>query len=132
MWLSDLCIRRPVLACMMISSLMLLGLISASRVGIDLFPRVEFPYVSVETLLNGASPITMETEVTDTLEEEVVSTSGIENMRSVSSEGYSQLFVEFDLDENVEPGDTVEFTLTVSGGDKHSFEAEVRAAGDER
>ena len=102
MWLSDLCIRRPVLACMMISSLMLLGLISASRVGIDLFPRVEFPYVSVETLLNGASPITMETEVTDTLEEEVVSTSGIENMRSVSSEGYSQLFVEFDLDENVD------------------------------
>ena len=102
MWLSDLCIRRPVLACMMISSLMLLGLISVNRVGIDLFPRVEFPYVSVETLLNGASPITMETEVTDTLEEEVVSTSGIENMRSVSSEGYSQLFVEFDLDENVD------------------------------
>lgn len=102
MWLSDLCIRRPVLACMMIAALLLLGLISVNRVGIDLFPRVEFPYVSVETLLNGASPTTMETEVTDTLEEEVISTSGIENMRSVSSEGYSQLFIEFKLDENVD------------------------------
>lgn len=38
----------------------------------------------------------------------------------------------FDLDEGIKPGDTVEFTLTVSGGDKHSFDAEVRAAGDER
>ena len=45
MWISDLCIRRPVLAVMMIAGLVGLGLISMGRVGIDLFPRVEFPYV---------------------------------------------------------------------------------------
>ncbi len=89
MWISDLCIRRPVLAVMMIGALIGLGLISMGRVGIDLFPRVEFPYVSVETRLDGASPTTVETEITDPLEEEAVSTSGIENMTSVSSEGYS-------------------------------------------
>jgi len=102
MWISDLCIRRPVLAVMMIGALIGLGLISMGRVGIDLFPRVEFPYVSVETRLDGASPTTVETEITDPLEEEAVSTSGIENMTSVSSEGYSQLFIEFGLDENVD------------------------------
>jgi len=65
MWLSDLCIRRPVLACMMIGGLLVLGMISMGRVGIDLFPSVEFPYISIETTLDGASPGTVETEMTD-------------------------------------------------------------------
>lgn len=102
MWLSDLCIRRPVLACMMIASLLGLGLISMGRVGIDLFPSVEFPYISIETTLDGASPGTVETEITDPLEEEVVAISGIESLQSVSSEGYSRLYVEFGLSENVD------------------------------
>ena len=102
MWISDLCIRRPVLAVMMIAGLVGLGLISMGRVGIDLFPRVEFPYVTVETKLEGAGPSTVETEMTDPLEEEVVSISGIKNLRSVSSEGYSQLYIEFAIEENVD------------------------------
>lgn len=102
MWISDLCIRRPVLACMMIAGLVVLGLISMGRVGIDLFPRVEFPYISIETTLGGAGPGTIETEITDPLEEEVVSISGIEDLQSVSSEGYSRLYIEFGLDENVD------------------------------
>ena len=97
MWISDLCIRRPVLAVMMIAALITLGLISMGRVGIDLFPRVEFPYVSVETRLQGAAPTTVETEITDSLEEEVVAISGIESLSSISSEGYSQLYIEFSL-----------------------------------
>ena len=72
------------------------------RVGIDLFPRVEFPYVSVETTLQGAAPTTVETEITDSLEEEVVAISGIESLSSISSEGYSQLYIEFSLQENVD------------------------------
>ena len=67
---------------MMIAALIALGLVSMGRVGIDLFPRVEFPYVSVETRLEGAGPTTVETEITDSLEEEVVSISGIENLTS--------------------------------------------------
>jgi len=102
MWISDLSIRRPVMAVMMIAGLVTLGLISMGRVGIDLFPRAEFPYISVETTLEGASPSTVETEITDVLEEEVVSTSGIETLTSVSSEGYSQVYIEFGLEEDVD------------------------------
>lgn len=101
MWISDLSIRRPVMAIMVIAGLMALGLISMSRIGIDLFPRVEFPYVTVETYLDGASPGTIETEITDKLEEEAITISGIEDLRSISSEGYSQLLVEFELEEDV-------------------------------
>ncbi len=72
------------------------------RVGIDLFPSVEFPYISIETTLEGASPGTVETEITDPLEEEVVAISGIESLQSVSSEGYSHLYIEFGLEENVD------------------------------
>src|SRR5210317_1472239 len=98
MWISDLCIRRPVMAVMMIAGLMLLGFISMSRIGIDLFPSIEMPYITVESRLEGAAPTTMETEVTDKLEEEIVAVSGIKNLKSISSEGYSQLLIEFELE----------------------------------
>ncbi len=102
MWIADLCIRRPVMAVMMIAGLMVLGLVSIGRIPIDLFPNIEAPYVTVETILEGASPATVETEVTNKLEEEIVSLSGIKTMRSISSDGYSQLIIEFELEESVD------------------------------
>jgi ABC-type transport system substrate-binding protein len=54
MWISDLSIRRPVLATMIIGALVALGWVSLQRIGVDLFPRVEFPYVNVQTVLDGA------------------------------------------------------------------------------
>jgi len=90
------------MAVMMIAGLMVLGLVSIGRIPIDLFPNVEVPIVTVETTLEGASPGTMETEVTDKLEEELVSISGIESLRSISSDGYSQIIVEFELEESVD------------------------------
>jgi len=97
----DISIRQAVFAVMMIGGLVVLGWISLGRLGIDLFPNVEFPYVSVTTTLEGASPDTMETEVTDVIEESVNTISGIKQLRSVSSDGISQVFIEFELDENV-------------------------------
>ena len=81
MWLADVSIRRPVFATMMIGALVVLGLINFTRLGVDLFPRVEFPYVSVSTSLEGAAPGTIETEVSDVLEEELNSISGMRQMR---------------------------------------------------
>ena len=72
MWISDLSIRRPVLATMVIGALVALGWVSLQRIGVDLFPRVEFPYVNVMTVLEGASPDAIETDVTDTIEREGV------------------------------------------------------------
>jgi len=101
MWLVDVSIRRPVFAVMIIGALVVLGYISIGRLGIDLFPNVEFPYVSVSTTLEGASPDTIETVVTDVVEENINTISGIKQMKSVSAEGLSQVFIEFELSEDV-------------------------------
>ncbi len=100
MWLVDLSIKRPVFAVMIIGALVGLGTISIGRLGVDLFPDVEFPYVTITTKLEGASPETVETEITDIIEENVNTISGIEQLRSVSSEGISQVFVQFELTED--------------------------------
>ena len=97
MGLADFCIRRPVFAVMLIAGLAGLGWNSMSRVGIDLFPRVEYPFISVATILEGATPETVETEVTDILEEKLNTISGIKSLRSTSSEGLSQVFLEFEI-----------------------------------
>ena len=101
MKLVDVSIKKPVFAVMMIGALVVLGWISMGRLGVDLFPNVEFPYVSVTTVLEGASPDTMETEVSDVIEEKVNTISGIKQLRSVSAEGISQVFIEFELSEDV-------------------------------
>jgi HAE1 family hydrophobic/amphiphilic exporter-1 len=101
-WLSDLSIRRPVFAVMLIGALVALGVISLGRLGVDMLPPVDPPFVSVTTLLEGASPETIETEVTDVLEEHISTISGIKDLDSASSEGLSQIFVRFELEEEVD------------------------------
>ena len=100
MWISDLSIRRPVLAVMLIGALVALGWVSLQRIGVDLFPRVEFPYVTVQTVLEGASPDAVETDITDTIEAQVNTISGIKSLTSQSFEGASQIMIEFGLSEN--------------------------------
>lgn len=102
MWISDLSIKRPVFAVMLIGALVALGLISITRIGYDLFPSVEFPFVSIVTTLEGAAPETIETEVTDIIEEQVNTIASIKSIRSQSFEGRSTVAVEFDLSENVD------------------------------
>lgn len=101
MSISDVSIRRPVLAVMLVGALVVLGWLSLSRLGVDLFPNVEFPYISVTTTLEGASPGTIESEVTDVIEEYVSTISGLRQVRSSSTEGISQVVLEFELDEEV-------------------------------
>ncbi|MDR3499496.1 MAG: efflux RND transporter permease subunit [Parvibaculum sp.] len=102
MWISDISIRRPVFAVMIVAALVVLGWISLGRLGVDLFPKVEFPVVSIATTLDGASPEAIESDVTDPLEEETNTTSGIDTLTSTSSEGLSQVVVQYKLDENVD------------------------------
>ena len=90
-------IRQPVFALMLILGLVVLGLVSLQRLDVDLNPDVAFPFVTVTTLLPGAAPETIETEVTDLLEEQINTIEGIRNLSSTSSEGISQVFVEFEL-----------------------------------
>lgn len=102
MGIVNVSIQRAVFAVMLISALVGLGWMSIGRLGVDLFPNVEFPFVVVTTTLEGTSPETVETEITDIIEENVNTISGIESLRSVSAEGVSQVFVEFGLSEDVD------------------------------
>ncbi len=95
-------IRRPVFALMLNVALVALGLVSLNRLNVDLNPDVEVPFLTVTTVLEGASPETVETEVTDILEEQINTIEGIRDLSSVSSEGVSQVFVEFETSYDVD------------------------------
>ena len=97
MFLSDLSIKRPVLATMMILAMVTLGVISYRRLAIDQWPNVELPFVGIQTYYRGASPEAVEREVTKKIEEAVNSTEGIKTIQSVSTEGYSAVFIQFKL-----------------------------------
>ncbi len=102
MRLSDLCIRRPVFTTMLIASLVVLGLASYRDLGLDAFPRVEFPTITVTTTLEGATPEEVESQITKPVEEVVNTISGIDELRSTTKEGISQVFVTFVLEKPVE------------------------------
>ena len=102
MFLSDLSIKRPVLSTMMILALVVLGLFSFRRLGIDLFPNVEFPFVGIQTNYPGASPEAVEREVTKKIEEAVNSVEGVKEITSTSAEGYSLIFIQFRLNARVQ------------------------------
>ena len=96
----DLCIRRPVFTAMLVTAPIVLGLASYPRLGVDLFPNVDLPLVTVTTTLRGASVEEMETGVTKPIEEIVNTVSGIEQLRSTTKEGMSQVAIEFVLEKD--------------------------------
>ena len=102
MRLSDLCIRRPVFTTMLIASLVVLGLASYRDLGLDAFPRIEFPTITVTTTLEGATPEEVESQITKPIEEVVNTISGIDELRSTTKEGISQVFVTFVLEKPVD------------------------------
>ncbi|MCC6858820.1 MAG: efflux RND transporter permease subunit [Bryobacterales bacterium] len=102
--LADICIRRPVFATMLITALLVMGLAAYRGLGVDLFPKIEFPIVTVTTTLRGAAPEEVETQVTKRIEEAVNTVSGIDELRSVSAEGVSQVFVTFVLEKDADVG----------------------------
>jgi HAE1 family hydrophobic/amphiphilic exporter-1 len=98
MILSDLCIRRPVLASMLIGALVVVGMVCYPRLGVDLFPRIDIPTVTITTTLIGAGPEEIETRITKPIEEAVNTIDGIDELRSTSVEGLSQVVVIFALE----------------------------------
>ena len=100
--LPDVSIKRPVFATMMVMALVVLGAFSYFRLGVDLYPNVDFPIVTVNTKLRGASPEEIETSITKPVEEAVNTISGIDEVNSTSFEGISQVIVTFKLEKNVD------------------------------
>jgi hydrophobe/amphiphile efflux-1 (HAE1) family protein len=145
MKLADVSIERPVFATMMILALIVLGLFSYMKLNIDQFPDVDFPYVTATTVLPGAGPEQIETDVTKKIEDAVNTIAGVDHIQSVSQEGVSIVIVQFKLEvkgqqaaqdvrekiaairsdlpddiedpviQRLDPASTPIFTLTVSG-----------------
>ncbi|MCE9583403.1 MAG: efflux RND transporter permease subunit [Planctomycetes bacterium] len=102
MILSDTAIRRPVFTVMVIGALIVFGAVSFRRIGIDLFPKVDFPVITIVSVLPGADPGSVETSVSEPIEEAVSTVSGIKHLRSTSTDGVSQVVIEFELEKPVD------------------------------
>lgn len=100
-WLAEVCVKRPVFATMLILSLVVVGMFSFISLGVDLFPKIDFPTITVTVLNPGASPEEIETEITEKVEEAVNTISGIDELRSTSVEGIAQIFITFVLEKDV-------------------------------
>lgn len=98
MWFTRVSVKYPVFTIMMMFCLMVLGLASWQRMGVEEFPDVDFPFVVVYTSYPGASPETVESEITKKMEEQINTISGLKQVISQSSEGLSTIIVEFNLD----------------------------------
>ncbi len=100
--LAEICIRRPVFATMIILSLVVVGAASFFRLGVDRFPSVDLPTVSVRTGLPGGSPEEVESLITQQIEEVVNTVDGIDELRSISGQGMSLVIATFKLNRNLE------------------------------
>jgi len=100
--LAQICVQRPVFATMLILALTVVGAFSFFTLGVDRFPDIDLPIVSVITANPGASPEEIEREITDIIEGAVNTVSGIDELRSTSVEGLSQVFITFVLEKNVD------------------------------
>lgn len=97
MTLSDIAIRRPVFTTMISGAIILLGLISLGRIPVDLYPDVEFPVVSITVVYPGASPREVESQITEKIEDAIVSISDIDQVMSFSRDSVSQVIILFEL-----------------------------------
>ena len=100
-WLAEICVRRPVFTWVLMIALLVVGGASALDLGVDRFPKIDFPMIIVTTVMPGASPEQIETEVTDPIEEALNSVSGLDELTSNSYEGFGVVMVRFDLEQDI-------------------------------
>ena len=97
-WLSNIAVRRPVFATVLILVLVVVGAVGYRSLGVDKFPKVDFPLITIVTPYPGASPAAVETDISRKVEEAVNTVSGLENLTSVSTEGVSLVIAQFALE----------------------------------
>ena len=96
--LASLAIKRPTFITAILIIMLLVGLLFMSRMSVDMFPDVNFPFISVTTIYPGAGPKEVETLISKVLEEQIASISGLKNVTSVSQDGVSMVWGEFTLE----------------------------------
>ncbi len=101
MFLSEIAVKRPVLTTVVILAIIVFGFIGYSELPLEMFPKIDFPFVTVQVVYPGASPETVESEVTEILEDEISSIEGIKTLQSWSGENVCQVFIEFELEYDI-------------------------------
>ncbi|HEX4353280.1 MAG TPA: efflux RND transporter permease subunit, partial [Polyangiales bacterium] len=101
-WLASLCIRQPVLTWVLMLATVVVGSVGYKSLGVDQFPKIDIPLILVSTTLQGAAPDVVETGITDKIEAAVNTISGIDELRSTSSDGVSQVSIAFSLDKDID------------------------------
>ncbi len=100
--LPELSVKRHVLAWMLSGVIILFGIISYERIGVDRIPAIDFPIIMVSTTLRGANPDVIDTSITSVIESAINTTPGIEHIQSSSSPGSSNISITFSLDKNID------------------------------
>lgn len=102
MILAEVSIKRHVLTYMVSAAIMLFGVISASRIGVDRFPNIDFPMITVNTMMIGASPEIIDASITSVLESSINTVPGIDILQSSSSPSVSTIMIRFDMEKNID------------------------------
>jgi len=101
-WLAEICVKRPVFATVLSLVILAVGGVFYKQLGVDQFPKIDFPVVLITTVMPGSSPEDMERDVSEPLEAAVNTLSGVDELRSMSSEGVSSVIIQFVLEKNVD------------------------------
>lgn len=102
MTLSDIAIKRPVFTAMLSLAIIVMGLLSLGRLGTELYPPVNFPFLIIQTVYPGAPPEDIERDITKPIEDSVAGIAGIDKLQSFTRDSVSVVFVQFDLDSNLD------------------------------
>jgi multidrug efflux pump len=100
--LTETCVRKPVLAWMLMAATIVFGIVAASRIGISQFPDVDFPNISVSVAWEGAAPEVVENDIVEVLEEALVQVEGMRNITSYSRMGSANITLELDISRDVD------------------------------
>ncbi len=101
-WLAEICVKRPVFALMLIIALVVAGITAFQSLGVDRFPSMDLPTVFIRTVYPGAASSEVESEVSQILEDAVSTVAGIDELRSISSDGSSFIIITFALDRKID------------------------------
>ncbi len=99
-WLASISVRRPVFASVLILTLVVVGIVGYRSLGVDKYPKIDFPMVTVTTIYRGAAPSSIETDITDKIEAAVNTVAGVELLSSISTESASLVIAQFVLEKD--------------------------------
>lgn len=102
MSLAELSIKRPVFISSIVTLILIIGYISLTKMPVNMFPNIEFPIISVYTAYPGAAPAEIETQITKIIEDELSTIANVKSIKSTSTEGASQIMIEFNLGVNLQ------------------------------